>query len=344
MARMIGKAGFVEDVAGIFTAADRTCMQNMTGLDLGSWSDVRKSAREILRRVSLAQGEAEHMPPGRTLPQANLDALASWIADETPKARGERYSSYFRDLDAVTEYFDVYGHPATDNLMPKVSKYFGAGRALSLWGDYAVIPDDDPTKAQAKQALEQELADAGVASAIRDVDAVLVGLARTHWSTQNALDREMMLEAFLRFGADRLPDDTDRLNRIRALNNPQDFRLTYAQYHRMDSLVMWMNWMGHVECAVLLDGPQHADHGLRTQFMAALGLGYSADCVFRQRGQTRPEYYQADGEGRMWRKSLLLTNDFDKARAEAHALAQLRVTVAGPLLAADIPVRFRTIV
>ena len=50
------------------------------------------------------------------------------------------------------------------------------------------------------------------------------------------------------------------------------------------------------------------------------------------------------GKAVMWRKSLLLTNDFDKARAEAHVLAQLRETQAGPLLVADVPVRFRTIV
>jgi hypothetical protein len=349
MARMVGNAGFAEDVAGLFTDRDRECMQDMAGLDLGNWSDVRKSAREILRRVRLAEGEPDHMPPGRTWPQSYLDALSAWIADDMPKAKGERYSAYFRDLDAVTEYFDVYGHPQNEFLMPKVGKYFGRDsepgrrKALNIWRAYAIIPDDDPTKAQERQALEQELAHADVASAIRDVDAVLLGLVRKHWSSQNGVDREMMLDALLRFGADRLPDDIDRLNRVKA-QNPEDDRLPNAQNHRMDSLIMWMNWMGHVECAVLLDSPQHADHGLRTQLMAALGLGYSADCVFRNRGQTHQEYYGADGESRMWRKSLLLTNDFDKARAEAHVLAQLRETQAGPLLAADVPVRFRTIV
>jgi hypothetical protein len=347
MARMVGDVGFAEDVVGLFTDGDRACMEDV--FDLGKWSDVRRVAREILRRVRLAVDESDHMPVGREWPQSHIDAFSAWVADDTPKMKGERYSAFFRALDAVTEYFDVYGHPAADNLMPKVTKYFGRDsepgrrKALNIWRAYAVIPDDDPTKAQEKQALDQELAHADVAAAIRDVDAVLLGLVRTHWSSQGAPDHEMMLDALLRFGADRLPDDIDRLNRIRALNNPGDFRLTYAQYHRMDSLIMWMNWMGHVECAISLYGRQHTDHGLRTQLLAALCLGYSADCVFRNRGQTHAEYYGADGEARMWRKSLLLANDFDKARGEAHALARLRETQLGALLAADVPVRFRTI-
>ncbi len=343
--RMQGDVGFIEDIVGLFTAGDRACMQNILPLD--SWPDVRRGAREILRRLRLDQSAADHMPVGRTWPQADIDLFSKWIDEGTPKARGERYASYFRDLDAVTEYFDVYGRPQADYLMPLVMKYFGRDdvpgrrKALNIWKSYAVIPDDDPTRAVEKQALEQELAQPDVASAVKSVDTALLNLARTHWSFAGVFDREVMLEALLRFGADRLPEDNDRLTRIRNLNDPADFRLSYALYHRMDSLVMWMNWMGHVECAAILFGATHSDHALRTVLMSALCLGYSADCVFRSRGHTRPEYYQPDGEDRMWRKSVLIANDFDKARAEAHALARLRETVQpAAVLAADMPVRF----
>jgi hypothetical protein len=54
-----------------------------------------------------------------------------------------------------------------------------------------------------------------------------------------------------------------------------------------------------------------------------------------------PEYYGADGEQRMWRKSVRVSNDFDKARSEAHLLVRTRVTKQTPeMLAFDVPVRF----
>jgi hypothetical protein len=288
------------------------------------------------------------MPVGRMWPQANIDLFSKWVDEGTPKARGERYAAYFRDLDAVTEYFDVYGRPPADNLMPFVFKYYGGDdvpgrrKALNIWRSYAVIPDDDPAKAIEKQALEQELAQPDVASAVKTVDAALLGNARTHWSVAGSVDRDVMFDAFLRFGADRLPEDNDRLTRIQNLNDPTDPRLNTALLHRMDGQIMWMNWMGHVECAVTLFGIQDPDHGLRTAWLSALCLGYSADCVFRSRGQTRPEYYQPDGEDRMWRKSVLIANDFDKARAEAYALARLRENLQpAAVVAADVPVRFK---
>jgi hypothetical protein len=345
---MLGNVGFVEDIAGLFTDGDRACMGDI--LDLGEWSDVRRFAREILRRVRLPVGESDHMPVGRAWSQAQIDTFSAWVADEAPKVRGGLYSSFFRDLDAVTEYFNLYNLSQNVFLMPAIQKYFGRNsepgrrKALNIWQAYAVIPDDDAAKLTEKQALEQELAHADVADAIRSVDAVLLGLMRRHWSLNNAPDREVALEALMRFGADRLPDDMDRLNRVKGLNNPADPRLPFAQYHRMDSLIMWMNWMGHVECAAMINGGQSAEHGLRTVLMASLCLGYSADCVFRNRGQTHAEYYGPDGESRMWRKSSLLANDFDKARLESHALARLRETQLPQLVAADRPVRFRTIV
>jgi hypothetical protein len=339
--RMQGDIGFIEDIVGLFTAGDRKCMELMLLLD--SWSDVRAAAREILRRLGLDQGVSAHMPVGRTWPQADIDRFAKWIDEGTPKVRGERYAAYFRDLDAVTQYFDVYGRPPADNLKPAYDKYFGRNdepgrrKALNIWRNYAIIPDDDPTKATERQALEQELAQPDVASAVKTVDAAMLDNVRKYWFFAGALDREVMLEAFLRFGADRLPEDNDRLTRIQNLNDPNDPRLNTALLHRMDGQIMWMNWMGHVECAATVFGPTHADHGLRTVFFSALCLGYSADAVFRKRGQTHPEYYQPDGEDRMWRKSVLIANDFDKARAEAHELARLRQTMPMAVLAADVP-------
>jgi hypothetical protein len=337
---MQGDIGFIEDIVVLFTPGDKTCMEFILSLD--SWSDVRRAAREILRRLRLDQGVSGHMPVGRTWPPADIDRFAKWIDEGTPKVRGERYAAYFRDLDAVTQYFNVYGRPPADNLMPAVSKYFGRDdvpgrrKALNIWRDYAIIPDDDPTKATERQALEQELAQPDVASAVKTVDAALLDNVRKYWFLAGSLDREVMLEAFLRFGADRLPEDNDRVTRVTNFN-PADPRIPFALHHRMDGQVMWMNWMGHVECAATVFGATHADHGLRTVFFSALCLGYSADAVFRNRGQTRPEYYQADGEDRMWRKSVLLANDFDKARAEAHELARLRQTQPMAVLAADVP-------
>ena len=252
------------------------------------------------------------------------------------------YLAYFRELDSVTEYCDVYGRPPDDYLMPDVFKYFGNGKALDLWRKYIVIPDDDPTKVDAKTALDQELARPEIQEAIKIVDLALIALVRKHFPSADSVDLEMFFDAFLRFGSDRLPLDPDRLKRIQDLNNPGDFRLSYAQYHRMDSNIMWINWMGHVECAVTLYGKQDPAHQIRTGLMASVCLGYSADCVFRNRGQTRPEYYKADGEDRMWRKSALIANDFDKASTEAHVLARLQANKqTAAALALDLPIRFQ---
>lgn len=343
--RKTGKVGFNQDVASLFTSDDRECMANI--FDLGKWSEVRSYGPEILRRVRLDVSDSDHMPMGREWPVSHIDAFASWISEGSPKVRGETHSAYFRDLDAVTEYFDVYGRPPEDNLMPLVMQYFGRDdqpdrrKALNLWRDYALIPDDDSTKEQAKNELEAELANAEVLEAVKAVDAVLLDLVRKRWTFDGTLDREAMLKAFLLFGADELPEDVDRLRRIESLGNPNDFRLTYAKYHRMDSLIMWMNWMGHVECAVSLFGDSDADHGLRTEMLASLCLGYSADCVFRNRGQTRDEYYRPDGRARMWRKSASTADDFQEARIEAHTLSQLRVSQMDSLIASDQPIRFR---
>src|SRR6266536_2081659 len=121
---------------------------------------------------------------------------------------GARYASFFRDLDARTEYFDVYGLPDSEDLTASYAPWFGS---QSLWRKYALVPAQDVAQKQAaKNALITSISSPTVSAGLLRVDDAIAGLIRTRFPASSGFNLTEYLEAVSLFGSDRLPEDQDR--------------------------------------------------------------------------------------------------------------------------------------
>jgi len=321
--RMIGNVGFEEDIRPLFTDGDIVCMGNH--FDLSDWRSVKENSDRILSRLRRDNPLLSAMPPPDGWPEEKKVLFASWIEDGAPKRRGDNYAAFFRDLDSYTEYHDVYGRPTEENYMQYVGRYFGRDRnlALNLWKEYAELSlEDAEYKDELWEEILKEINSPIIKNSILKVEELMVKLLEEHFNFDSQLDTEAILDAFTFFGKDELPEDLERYQRIVALNDPEDFRLPYARYHRMDGAVMWFNWMGHIECAHSIDSGSNAH--VRQAFMSGVCLGSSMDFVFRQREKTKTKYYDVErGEKRMQRQAERNLNDFTKGIKESHELYQV---------------------
>lgn len=323
--RMTGKVGFHEDIAGLTPKAQRDCMNNagFASFDLHDFEAVKARGPRILERIKGTTGEPLMPPEG--WPQANIDTFEDWVEEGMPKYRADKYSAFFAELDYRTEYFDVSGLPASDNLALDFRQYFNRAPLLRWW-EYAAVPLDDTAE---KDLLWDEVAfeidTVGAGDAILAVEDVLRELAKKYFfQDDGTLDQAAMIEAFSAFGRDRLPADTDRLNRIRQLGVSGDPRLTYAEFHRMDGDSMWFNWAGHLEMAAHLKGSADPDRQITHTMMAAIAAGSAMDFVFRMRGRTKSRY-QGQGEAAILRQARRSLQSLDVARRELHELVKIFV-------------------
>lgn len=248
-----------------------------------------------------------------------------------PRASGEvgqRYAAWFHELDAWTEYWDIY-HPET-----KGRFYFGdGGDELGLLRLFLPRQDYPPAwTAWTRQALGSgpaadflaEIRKDEVAAAIMEVDALVGGLFVKHFgdATDPAVQADY-LEATFRFARDELPPATERDARIA----PDDWRKPTAGRHTLDGDAMWFAWALHTEAAEALAGPGRDPAGRprRALTLAGVAVGCPANFAWRGHRRTRAEY-RADAEtmqrlrerGRAW------ANDFDAAAAEIRALYRIR--------------------
>ena len=68
------------------------------------------------------------------LPSKETALVNKWLRDDCPKWAGQRYAAYFRELDAWTEYWDIY-HPETHGRY-----YFGDGEHPGLLSAFLPTP------------------------------------------------------------------------------------------------------------------------------------------------------------------------------------------------------------
>ena len=236
-----------------------------------------------------------------------------------------RYAAWFHELDAWTEYWDVY-HPETRGRF-----YFGDGDAepglltqflprdrrppaFTAWTRMALGVDDG-----ARFADEVRLP--AVASAIMEVDALVSRLFAKHFgaAASRAVQRDY-LDAIYCFATDTLPPATERDARIA----PNDPRKATAGRHTLDGELMWFAWALQIEAAHAIVGADD-DHAWRSLFMAGVATGCPANFAWRGHRRTRSEY-RADertsdllGErGTRW------AGDFKSAADEVHALYRIR--------------------
>jgi len=200
-----------------------------------------------------------------------------------------RHVSYFHELDAWTEYWDVY-HPESRGRF-----YFGDDRGEPGLLTRLLPRDGRPpifrawTQAALYEAGEmrfrEEVARSDVAEAIVEIDELVAGIFSRHFGDPaTSAVRADYLDAIHRFAIDDLPRATERAARI----GPDDPRAATADRHTMDGDLMWFAWALVLEAADAVRG----DNGRarRALQMAGVATGCPANFAWRGHRRTRSEY------------------------------------------------------
>ena len=240
-------------------------------------------------------------------------------------AEGSRYAGFFHELDAWTEYWDIY-HPETCGRY-----YFGDGREepglltrllprdrrpeiFTAWTRLAVDESALPPFSVAARKAD-------VAEAVIEVDGLLDRIFEKHFG--NAADPEThadYLEAIFRFATNALPPAVERDAKI----PDDDPRKPTAGHHRLEGDLMWFAWALVLEAASLLclaDGRQTR----RNLMLAGVATGCPADFAWRGHRRTRPEYAPDQATVRLLReRGMAWVLSRPECLREIHALYRIR--------------------
>lgn len=238
----------------------------------------------------------------------------------------ERYVAWFHELDAWTEYWDIY-HPESRGHF-----YFGDDKEPGLLTRF--LPRErrpPPFVAWTRMALGREAVAADefsrevrapeVASAVMEVDGLLTRLFTKHFG--DASDKRVAadyLEAVYLFATNSLPPALERGARI-ADNDP---RKSTAGHHTLEGDIMWFAWSLHTEAAYAIAG-RDEEHARRALFLAGVATGCPADFAVRGHRRTRPEYLsRANLAAYLHERGMKWADDFEAAAEEIHALYRIR--------------------
>lgn len=253
-----------------------------------------------------------------------VGGLAENPAD--PGAVELRWMLWFHELDAWTEYWDIY-HPET-----KGRYYFGNGQdepglltcllpneqrppAFAAWTSWALSADDNPAPFAEVVRLPS------VSAAVMEVDGLVGGLFARHFGDPaDPAVQSDYLEAMFRCGTDTLPPATERGAKIAE----DDWRKRTAGRHMIDGDLMWFAWSLQLEAAHLIAG-RDGDHPRRALQLAGVATGCPANFAWRGHRRTRPEYLPNHETAQLLRqRGLHWATDFTAASQEVHALFRLR--------------------
>ena len=328
--RMTGKIGFVEDVSQLPTDQERQCMLSVPrgAFNLQNWMDVYPRATLILKHMRGEEGLAL-MPPGGWRVD-KISKFADWVTEGAPKMRGDQYSEFFRAIDGQTEYYDVYGSKnGLEDLGPFYNAFFGLDLLQGVWLDYIKLVPSTPLLQKQKKVLWNKVVTATLVPKVREgllkIDEWLCSLVTSHFASSGQLDTDALFDAFSAFGTDSLPVDDDRVERVKALGDPTDYRLVndFAKYHRMDSRAMWFFWFGHTQCSlVALQGTPTSRDTVRAALLAAIFVGQTTDTANRlgSNGNTRPAYKGTQGRHNILTTAQILLEDSSSAISEVEEL------------------------
>jgi hypothetical protein len=241
-----------------------------------------------------------------------------------PTSAEARYVAWFHELDAWTEYWDIY-HPETRGRF-----YFGDER-----GEPGLLTQLLPRErrppafvAWTRMALGSTPASSfgdairapAVAAAVAEVDDLLARLFAKHFGDVADPDvREDYLEGIFRFATDTLPPATER----DALVAADDPRKRTAGRHTLDGDIMWFAWALHIEAAQLLGG-MTGEHR-RALLLAGVATGSAANFVWHGHRRTREEYRRDEATMELLRRrGWQWASHFPAAAAEVHALFRIR--------------------
>jgi len=250
----------------------------------------------------------------------------SGASEDSLDDAGRRYAAWFHDLDAWTEYWDIY-HPESHGRF-----YFGddaqepglLGAFLPRKGVPApfVAWNRMATRSGGVDAFREAVTAPGVSDAVIEVDALVSRLFAKHFGSASAPDVQAdYLDAIHRFATDTLPPATERDGRIA----DDDPRKPTAGRHTLDGDMMWFAWALHTEAAFEIRGAQDRDHARRALMLAGVASGCPANFAWRGHRRTRPEYSPGDDTAALLRRrALSWAKDFEAARNEVHALFRIR--------------------
>jgi len=255
----------------------------------------------------------------------------------------QRYVAWYHELDAWTEYWDVY-HPET-----RGRYYFGDGKTeTGLLSRFLPRTSYPPTwttwtrmalETSSRDAFLEEVRKPDVAAAILEVDALVGRLFTRHFGDAgDPLVRADYLTGVFRFAIDALPPATERDARI-----PEgDWRKPTAGRHTLDGDIMWFAWALQLEAAHAIDAGRTAqsasvpaaesphagwtaDDARRALLMAGVACGCPANFAWGGHRRTRAEY-RADAEtaALLHERGLRWAGDFAAAAVEVHALYRIR--------------------
>jgi hypothetical protein len=266
----------------------------------------------------------------------NRDSIRGGTSVSAPENSNhhQRYVAWFHELDAWTEYWDIY-HPETRGRF-----YFGDGKtetglltrflprtnyppAWIAWTRMALETDSRP-------AFVDEIRKPEVASAVIEVDALVARVFRKHFG--EASDSQVQtdyLDGILRFAIDALPPATERDARI-----PEgDWRKPTAGRHTLDGDLMWFAWAMQIEAAEAIcqfdnsyvTASAESDHARRALLIAGVVTGCPANFAWRGHRRTRTEYQPNEETIRLLHdRGMHFAVNFESAADEAHALYRIR--------------------
>ena len=236
-----------------------------------------------------------------------------------------RHAAFFHELDAWTEYWDVY-HPETRGrfyfgddhdergLLRELLPRDGRPPAFVAWVRMAWGTNDAATFAELVRRP-------AIADAVLEVDALVDRIFRDHFGdAHDPAVRDDYLAAMHAFAADTLPRAHERDARIA----PDDPRKPTAGRHTLDGDLMWFAWALHTEAAHAIVG-EDEQHARRASTLAGVALGCPINFLVRGHRRTRTRYCNDDATlatlrtaARAW------ALDFTAARLEVHALYRIR--------------------
>lgn len=239
----------------------------------------------------------------------------------------QRYVAWFHELDAWTEYWDIY-HPETCGRY-----YFGDGRSETglltqllprdrrpppfvAWTQMAA--SRDPLSRSAFSSAVHEL---DVTSSVIEIDALITRLFAKYFGDPAEPDVQAdYLEAMFRFATDALPPATERDARI----SDDDPRKRTAGRHTLDGDLMWFAWALQIEAAHSIVGIDEG-HARRTLLLAGVATGCAANFAWGGHRRTRRDYQpNAETANLLCHRGMRWASDFKASAEEVHALYQIR--------------------
>jgi hypothetical protein len=257
--------------------------------------------------------------------------VPEWRGETGGNEAERRYVGWFHELDAWTEYWDIY-HPETHGRF-----YFGDGaQERGLLSYFLPRPGHQPPPFQAWKRLAlypstpgidrrsvfvQAIRDEVVAGAVAEVDDLVATLFARHFGDPGILAiRADYLEGIFRFATDTLPPASERAARV-TLADP---RSPTAGRHTLDGDIMWFAWALATEAAGVLDqrGERAALHAL---MLAGVGVGCAANFAWRGHRRTRIEYRPDNATAELLRRrGMCWASNMSLAAEEVHALFRIR--------------------